>query len=177
MKPDGGNNIEETPTDTRVALESWQTYLHMYDEEGKKNKVVRDQFMVDERLLKHEDPHACGISTDRESFRIGPNRADVQDGVPLTEEQEEMQNFELQQYWREDDEGWIVLRIPLPGNFFTTDAFLHGLANFKVNIQLNSDSFCLVSRATSPDGSGAVNNRARYIIDGADTCPVVESQF
>ena len=100
VKPDGGNNIEETPTDTRIALESWQTYLHMYDEEEKKNKVLRDQFMVDERLLKHENPHVCGISADRENYRNGANYGDVQNVAPLTDEQKEMLNFEQQQYWR-----------------------------------------------------------------------------
>lgn len=156
VQPDGQNNMEETPTDTRESWKNWNTYLHMYtDKSERENKVMEDAYLVDHKVLKHENPNLCGISLERGAYRTGDNAADVQAAEPLTDEELEMIAFEERQYWREDGDGWMNLRIPLPGHFFTSNAQLSGLMNYHINIELNSDSFCLVSRFASRHGNGA----------------------
>lgn len=169
VKPDGNTNLEDTPTDTRLSFEQWRNYLHRYSKEEKENKVIRDRYIVDERLLKHSNPHVCGISMDRATYRTGAARGEVATPLPLDAEQIEMIEFERRQHWLEDANGWTNIRIPLPGYFFNTKDFIHGLANFEVGVELNTPKFCLMGRRTSLNGLGDVINDVHYEIDEQGT--------
>ena len=166
VKPDGGNNLEATPTDTRLSYEQWLNYLHRFDKEEKENKVIRRRYLVDERLLSHTNPHRCGISTDRTPYRTAAGNVAP---PPLSKEDEEMIDFERRQRWEEDANGWINIKVPLPGKFFTTTEFIHGLANFLVTIHLNSANFVLIGRSGSVDGTGAVVPDLAYEVDEGGT--------
>lgn len=168
VQPDAGDNIERTPTTTQIAWENWFNYLMMYDLWERDNLVLEDDLIVSRKLIDSDTPDMCGVSTERIPFRRTANRDSNVIPGPYDDDQLHMIEFEQDQHFKRDGDGWEYLRLEIPSDFFRLNDWIHGLASFRLEFEFNSDEFLLVARESAVDGMGTPI-AARYEIDDVNS--------